>query len=116
MFVFAGLRIQFHSGQVLLDESPPAEELDQIQAIIARERPPEMVGYHKLRARTAGRRQYADLHVQFRDGTTLERAHQLAHKLRDAIARELPQVEVLIHVEPEASRKDPRESGPFRAG
>jgi cation diffusion facilitator family transporter len=116
VIVFAGLRILFQSGQVLLDESPPAEELDQIEAIIARERPPEMVGYHKLRARTAGRRQYADLHVQFSDGTTLERAHQLAHKLRDAIQTELPQVEVLIHVEPETSRKDPTDTGPFRAG
>ncbi len=114
--VFAGLRILSRSGRVLLDESPPAEELDRIEAVIAHERPEEMVGYHKLRARIAGRRHYVDLHVQFRDGTTLERAHELAHELRNAIERELPRVEVLIHVEPEASRKDPTDTGPFRAG
>ena len=114
--VGAGLRILGRSGRVLLDESPPAEELDRIEAVIARERPPEVVGYHKLRARTAGRRHYVDLHMQFRDGTTLERAHQLAHVLRDAIERELPNVEILIHVEPEGSLRDPEVDEPFRAG
>ena len=31
---------------------------------------PEVVGFHKLRARRAGSRRYIDLHVQFREGTT----------------------------------------------
>jgi cation diffusion facilitator family transporter len=115
--VIAGLRILYGSARVLLDESPPPEELDRIEAAIAKARPPEMVGYHKLRARSAGRRRYVDLHVQFRSGTTLERAHELAHTLRGAIEAELPKVEVLIHVEPEASRRDPAEGqDPFRAG
>ena len=76
-----------------------------------------MVGYHKLRARTAGSRRYIDLHVQFKTGTTLERAHSLAHTLRDAIETELRDAEVLIHVEPEASKRDPaKEPKPYRAG
>ena len=61
-----------------------------------------MVGYHKLRARTTGRRSYIDLHLQFRGGTTLERAHEVAHRLRDAIEADLGDAEVLIHVEPES--------------
>jgi len=52
--VFAGLRILTGSSRVLLDEAPPPEELDRIEAAIAAARPPEMVGYHKLRARRAG--------------------------------------------------------------
>ena len=93
--------------------------MDRIEAAIARARSgaPEMVGYHKLRARTTGRRAYIDLHVQFRRGTTLERAHELAHELRDAIESDLGNAEVLIHVEPESSRRDPAESpSAFRAG
>ena len=35
-----------------------------------------VVGYHKLRTRRAGARRYVDMHVQFRAGTTLERAHR----------------------------------------
>ena len=41
----------------------------------------EVVGFHKLRARRAGSRRYVDLHVQFRDGTTLARAHEVSHEI-----------------------------------
>jgi cation diffusion facilitator family transporter len=116
--VVAGLRILTRSSRVLMDEAPPPEELDRVEAAIARARPDEMVGYHKLRARGAGARRYFDLHVQFREGTTLEDAHHLAHRLRDAIEAEIPDSEVLIHVEPEGALHDPetREGQPYRAG
>jgi cation diffusion facilitator family transporter len=119
VIVFAGVRILRQSASALVDEAPPAEEMDRIEAVIARDRAgaPEIVGYHKLRARTSGRRRYIDLHVQFRSGTSLERAHDLAHDLRDAIESELGDAEVLIHVEPESSKRDPKESPrAFRAG
>jgi cation diffusion facilitator family transporter len=119
VIVFAGVRILRRSAGTLVDEAPPAEEMDRIEAAIARARADaaEVVGYHKLRARTTGRHRYIDLHVQFRSGTSLERAHDLAHQLRDAIESELGDAEVLIHVEPESSRRDPADSPePFRAG
>jgi cation diffusion facilitator family transporter len=117
--VVSGIRILRRSASALVDEAPPPEVMDRIEAAIARGRAdvPEIVGYHKLRARTTGRRRYIDLHVQFRSGTTLERAHELAHELRDTIESDLGNAEVLIHVEPESSRRDPSESpAPFRAG
>jgi cation diffusion facilitator family transporter len=117
--VLTGLNIIRRAAGILVDESPPPEEMDRIEAAIARARAdePEVVGYHKLRARTTGRRRYIDLHVQFRTGTTLERAHELAHELRDAIESDLGNAEVLVHVEPESSRRDPADSPrAFRAG
>jgi cation diffusion facilitator family transporter len=113
--VFAGISILRRSSRVLVDEAPPPEELDRIEAAIARARPPEVVGYHRLRARVAGRHRYIDLHLQFRHGTTLEQAHALAHALRAEIEAELGNAEVLIHVEPEESLRDAREE-PYRAG
>lgn len=115
--VTAGVRLLMRSGRVLMDEGLPPGELDVIERAIAASRPPEMVGYHRLRARRAGARRHVDLHVQFRAGTTLERAHSLAHALRDAIEAEVTNADVLIHVEPEASvvRQD-EEAGPFRHG
>ncbi len=117
--VFTGLNIIRRAAGVLVDEAPPPEEMDRIEAAIARARAdePEVVGYHKLRARTTGRRRYIELHVQFRSGTSLERAHDLAHELRNAIETDLGNAEVLIHVEPESSRHDPAQSPrEFRAG
>jgi cation diffusion facilitator family transporter len=115
--VVAGVRLMMRSGRVLMDEVLPAEELDRIEAAIADARPREMAGYHKLRGRRAGARRHIDLHVQFRSGTSLERAHRLAHELRDAIEARFPQADVLIHVEPEDSVVRPdRDAGPLRYG
>jgi cation diffusion facilitator family transporter len=115
--VVSGLRIITRSSRVLVDEALPADEMDRIEAAIAASRPPEVAGYHKLRARRAGSRRYVDLHVQFRSGTSLEQAHSLAHRMRSAIEAELPAADVLIHVEPEESVLRPGESaGPYRAG
>ena len=110
--VVAGIRILTRSSRVLVDEAPPPEELDRIEAAIAAARPPEVVGYHKLRARRAGARRHIDLHVQFRSGTTLERAHEL----RGAIEVEFPTADVLIHVEPEESAMAVEEDQPLRHG
>jgi cation diffusion facilitator family transporter len=116
--VTAGIRIVRRSSGVLVDETLPGEEMDRIEAAIAAARTPEVAGYHKLRARRAGSRRYIDLHVQYRSGTSLERAHELAHAMRDSIESDIPRAEVMIHAEPETSLRDPERarSGPFRAG
>jgi cation diffusion facilitator family transporter len=115
--VTAGLRIIRRSSGVLVDEALPAAEMDRIEAAIAAARTPEVAGYHKLRARRAGSRRHIDLHVQYRSGTSLERAHQLAHAMRDEIEAAIPRSEVLIHAEPETSLINPSDDiGPYRAG
>jgi len=116
--VTAGLRIVRRSSGVLVDEALPGEEMDRIEAAIAAARTPEVAGYHKLRARRAGSRRYIDLHVQYRSGTSLERAHELAHAMRDEIESTISGAEVLIHVEPESSLQSPDHArqGPYRAG
>ncbi len=116
--VWAGFRILRRSSAVLVDETLPEAELDRIERAIASARTPEVAGYHKLRARRAGSRRHIDFHVQYRSGTSLERAHDLAHQMRASIEAEIPQAEVLIHAEPETSFREPddSDSGPFRSG
>jgi cation diffusion facilitator family transporter len=116
--VWAGIRIIRRSSGVLVDEALPEAELDRIEAAIAAARTPEVAGYHKLRARRAGSRRHIDLHVQYRAGTSLERAHELAHRMRASIEAEISMADVLIHAEPETSfhRPDEGDVGPFRAG
>lgn len=113
--VSAGINIIRRSSGVLVDETLPDSEMDRIEQAIATARTPEVAGYHKLRARRAGNRRHIDFHVQYRSGTSLERAHELAHEMRDSIEAEIPQAEVLIHAEPETSYRE-RESGPYRSG
>ena len=96
-----GFKILNRSSRVLVDEAIPLDELDAISAEIRSFGPQGVAGFHKLRARRAGSRRYVDLHVQFVAGTTLEQAHETAHRLQDAIATRLPGADVLIHLEPE---------------
>jgi cation diffusion facilitator family transporter len=114
--VIAGLRIIRRSSGVLVDEALPDVEMDRVEAAIAAARTDEVAGYHKLRGHRAGPRRNIDLHVQYRSGTTLERAHDLAHAMRASIEAEVPGAEVLIHVEPETSLREPDSGEPYRSG
>jgi cation diffusion facilitator family transporter len=116
--VWSGFRILRRSTAVLVDEALPTAEMDRIEEAIATARTPEVAGYHKLRARRAGARRHIDFHVQYVSGTSLERAHDLAHRMRESIEAEIPQAEVLIHAEPETSFREPddADSGPYRSG
>lgn len=101
--VASGVRLVTSSSRVLVDEALPAAELDSVRDAIADRAAPEVLGFHALRARRAGSRRYVDMHVQFRAGTTLERAHELAHELQNAIRTRLRGADVLIHLEPESA-------------
>ncbi len=98
--VIAGVRILSRSSRVLMDEALPPEELEAVRAVLEDHPAAELAGFHKLRARRAGSRRYVDLHVQFHAGTSLERAHELSHELKQAIGDQVPRSDVLIHLEP----------------
>jgi cation diffusion facilitator family transporter len=105
--VFAGVRIINRTSRVLVDEALPADELEAVREAIADFGASEVVGFHKLRARRAGSRRYVDLHVQFRDGTSLKRAHEVSHELQNEIRGRLRGADVLIHLEPEEAADRP---------
>jgi cation diffusion facilitator family transporter len=101
--VWAGIQILNRSSRALVDEVLPPHELSAVREAIEEFEAGEVAGFHKLRARRAGSRRYVDLHVQFRSGTTLERAHELSHELQRAIRERIRGADVLIHLEPEDS-------------
>ena len=105
--VSAGVRLVTSSSRILVDEALPAEELDKVREIMRAHQGTEVLGFHALRARRGGSRRYIDMHVQFRHGTTLERAHELAHELQAEIRDRLGGgADVLIHLEPESALRE----------
>src|SRR5215213_2908813 len=98
--VTAGVRLLMGSSRVLVDEALPEDERAAIHAEVVSFGDRGVVGYHQLRTRRAGARRYVDLHLQFEAGTSLEQAHEIAHKIQDAIAARLDGADVLIHLEP----------------
>jgi cation diffusion facilitator family transporter len=115
--VWAGLRILTRSSRVLVDEALPQEELDAVREAIASYPGGEVVSFHKLRSRRAGSARHIDLHVQFAPGTTLVRAHAVAHEIQDAVRRRIRGADVLVHLEPAhtddraGAREPPRGGG-----
>jgi cation diffusion facilitator family transporter len=99
--VITGVRLLLRSSRVLVDEALPGEEVAMIRGAIEEFAGRGVVGYHELRTRRAGSRRYVDLHVQFREGTSLESAHRTAHELQEKIGARLDGADVLIHLEPQ---------------
>jgi cation diffusion facilitator family transporter len=96
-----GVVILIDATRRLVDEALPPDELAVLQGVVDSFLSNEVVGVHDLRARHIGSHHQVDLHMQFADGTTLQRAHFLSHQLQDAIVASLPGTTVLIHLEPE---------------
>jgi cation diffusion facilitator family transporter len=94
-----GARLVAGGTRVLVDETLPAAELETIRTAI-RDAGPEVVGYHRLRARRAGAVRHVDVHLTVAPETTVARAHSLTDGIEAAIERELPDADVVIHVEP----------------
>ena len=96
------------STRVLLDESLPEEELAVIERVIEDEIENEEAvrGFHKLRARKSGPQRHVDFHLQLRAQTTLGEAHKISDSLEERIGRNLPNADVLIHLEDDRSLKD----------
>ena len=59
-------------------------------------------GTEKCFIRKTGMKYYVDLHAIVNSNITVKRGHEIAHKLKDSLMQELPQLgNVLIHIEPD---------------
>jgi cation diffusion facilitator family transporter len=92
--------ITYRSAHHLTDRMLPSSEYRMIEGLIA-EHYPQFVNYHRLRTRRAGSERHIDLHLVVPPGTHVEDAHALCDHLEEDIRRALPNVQMLIHVEPE---------------
>jgi cation diffusion facilitator family transporter len=100
---FTGCRLIARGTRVLVDETLPDVELAAIREVLAATEP-EVVGYHRLRARRAGAVRHVDVHVTVPPETTVARAHELTDEIEAAIEERLPDADVVIHVEPTDAR------------
>ena len=87
----------------LMDTSPRREVVERLRRLA--ESVPGVDGVEKCRARKSGNQFYVDMHVQVDPQMTVERAHQIAHDVKNRILEAMPAIrDVLVHIEP--SRKD----------
>ncbi len=98
--IVTAIQLMRASLRPLLDQSLPAEEVARIQrALDADDR---VMGYHKLRTRQAGAQRHVDVHIMLEDSLPLSKAHAIAEEIERAIRKTLPNLDVVVHVEPYA--------------
>ncbi|MEP6662503.1 MAG: cation diffusion facilitator family transporter [Verrucomicrobiota bacterium] len=83
----------------LMDTAPSPEMIEQFRQIAATISGVNAV--EKCFARKMGFHYFVDLHVEVDPQMTVEKAHEIAHRVKDEIRARLPAVrDVLVHVEP----------------
>ena len=100
LIIKTGYDLVMQSTRVLLDETLPEDELEEIRRCVREHRGDIISGYHKLRARRAGSRRHVDLHVIVDEDLTVAEAHDIAEHIEDDIRACVPNTDVLVHVEP----------------
>lgn len=61
-----------------------------------------VVDTEKCLIRKAGMKYHVDLHARVKADVTVKRGHEIAHKLKDTLLKDIPQLgHVLIHIEPD---------------
>lgn len=83
----------------LIDVKLPETEENIIKSAII-EHVGELVDFHALRTRKAGRQRYIDLHLVMPKAISIEKAHQMCDHLEQDIKGKLQHASVMIHVEP----------------
>jgi cation diffusion facilitator family transporter len=98
IILFNALRLLRGPLHELLDVEQP-ELIEQARQIAA-----GISGVHaveKTFARKSGAHYWVDMHVQVNPQMNVAEAHEIAHRVKDAIRAEMPRVrDVLIHIEP----------------
>ena len=84
-------------GEVIDERIEPAE-LAKIERIVAAE--PEVLGHHKVRTRHSGPTHDVDLHIVLPDAMTVAEGHAIAHRIEQAVERDLAPATCVVHVDP----------------
>jgi cation diffusion facilitator family transporter len=104
--LLAAARLANGSVQVLMDRASGEANAAIYRALARVDDPPEV---RRVRIRHAGGRAFVDMVVAVRPDAALTQAHTVADEIEDAVERELPGADVLVHVEPGPAEGDLRE-------
>ena len=83
----------------LMDREWPAEKKARFIEVLGRQ--PELRGVHDLRTRTSGNRDFAQFHVWVDGRMSVIDAHRVMDEIEAKLRAEFPDVEMLIHPDPE---------------
>jgi cation diffusion facilitator family transporter len=106
LVVLGAGRLLQRNVNVLMDRSPTDAEDTARRAILAVEPPVEL---RRLRVRESGGRHFADVVIGIPPDAAVGQGHAAADRVEAALGEELPDADVVVHVEPGAGSSELRE-------
>jgi ferrous-iron efflux pump FieF len=82
-----------------MDKEWPEEKRRHFLEVASRH--PELASIHDLRTRTAGARDFVQFHIGVDPAMTVAEAHRVMDEVEGLLAVDFPDVEILIHVDPD---------------
>ncbi|MCX7798582.1 MAG: cation diffusion facilitator family transporter [Melioribacter sp.] len=86
------------SFDALIDKAPEGLK-DEIELIV--KEIPEVIVYHDIKVRESGPYKFVDLNIHVNKSITIEEAHEISHKVEEAITSRIKNVKVMVHTEPD---------------
>ncbi|HKR93395.1 cation diffusion facilitator family transporter, partial [Novosphingobium sp.] len=108
-----------HVLQQLMDHEWPEEKKQRFLDVLARY--PDITGIHDLRTRTSGDKDFVQFHIWVDANMTVRDAHRVMDEIEARLHAEFPEVEILIHPDPEGLVDEAGDAGkdvlpPIRLG
>jgi len=84
---------------VLVDKAPRGlhERVESIVGEIL-----EVKRFHDIKVREAGQNKFIELNIHVDKNMTIEQAHEISHRVEEAISSQIQNVKVMVHAEPES--------------
>ncbi|WP_338446744.1 cation diffusion facilitator family transporter [Pelagerythrobacter marensis] len=89
----------------IMDREWPEEKRQRFVELAARH--PELSNLHDLRTRSSGTRDFVQFHVDLPGATTVAAAHEIIERVEADLCRHFPQMELLIHIDPQGHVDEP---------
>lgn len=83
----------------LMDREWPEEKRQRFLEVMARQ--PDLRGVHDMRTRTSGNRDFVQFHVWVDPNMSVRDAHNVMDDIEERLHAEFPDLEILIHPDPE---------------
>ncbi len=87
----------------IIAESPPAEVRKKLESTLVGT--VGVRGIHNLRIRQAGKKIFADVHLEVEKDLTIEKAHKICDEVERKLKQKLSDIDIVIHIEPESDER-----------
>jgi len=101
---FSAWHIAMHALHVLMDHELPEADRAKIKQIVKAQA--KVRGIHDMRTRSDSDRIFVEMHVEMDGDMNLRAAHKVADAIMEAICKEFPGADVLVHQDPAGLEED----------